>query len=941
MKKAMTAVLLPLGLCCSLSAEEAYLESDGTQYIVTGYYPTERMRLKADFQLVRMKASQTILGNKYPSGSGASFYIWLNSGSNIEGCFTKSDDSDAWSGRLRESMDTDRWTVEVDLAAGKFALLTPEGNPADKYSPRSLSDTPRAGTGTRPLSFFASTPAQANADTTGMAMKLYSAQIYEGEVLIHDYVPCKKGDRTGLYDRQTGEFWGAVTRQLSIGGDYLEIEDDPYIASPGNNVGSGTKARLDTLYHPNAATRIELDYAQAADWTLNDGDWCYMMSNTEAGNDGGLFGFYQNKTMLGVSMSMGKDESGNYPDQWKTFAKIGAPATYSKDVRRTAVLDNLNGKATLLTSGYETGSYENTIHWYQDRVHDRSLKIGSYAASAGGCAPMKIYGLKIFENNELLHDYVPMKSGSEGVLKDKVTGQILRAMDPKYPFAASDTLPTGPYVESPGNQCVELDYLTQPNTVLVVEYSDLVKENDKRVFGADQLHMKINGSGNQEYYGHSAWSGGFPGAPDGKHHRVVVDVPGSKIYYTDETYKGNGERSWSSKSGYVSVSKASTNPMWLFNSHVASNTPLSDGCKVRIYSACVYEDGELIHEYLPWVNEGLVGFKDLKTSNFFAGKLKNGKNSFAYGLTYGGTIEATGSTDAYIESDQTQYILTDYLPTTATRVEIDFQLTKLVNDLYVFGCNKEPNWELYVNSSWGWTTICGTDWKTQTTEEEWADLQRTRMVIDRKRGKWSIYRGDASRVDYKTYAAASSAAATVPFGIFARQESNGTHYPLPTTAVTGGMVPMRLYSFRAYEDDVLTLELLPYKDGETTGLKDTVSGKVYTSSEGNPFVVGGKGYDNGSRTFAKPLADAQVKYSKAQTLTVFAPGAIRYEWTRAGVALEETGDSISLAWAKVPGDRREEITVTPVYDVFGTEVKGEPSSATLENLPPGFVLRIR
>ena len=938
---------LTFALAASVTfAEDAYLESDGTQYIVTGYHPTEKMKLVVDFQVKEVKAGRSILGNKNTGGSGASFNVWMNNGTPpiFEGSFVSETNSNIWTGRLKNEIDTSRATLEVDYGAGKFALLKPDGQPFDSYSPRTPAETRRTGTGDRPLSFFTSTPALANADTAGAAMKLYSAQVYEDGELIHDYVPCKKGDRIGLYDTKTCEFWGSVTRQLAIAGDYLTIDDDPYVASPENNVTSGATAIFDTLYKPNAKTRVELDYAQAADYTLEKGDWCYMMSNTKAGNDGGLFNVYQSaRATLEISMSMGTNSLGVKQDQWVALAKTGAPQTYGKDIRHTVILDNVNGNATLLTSGCLAGSYAVKVPWYADRVHENTLKVGGFAGNSGGYAPMKIYGLKIYETeNEvetLVHDFKPAAGGR---MIDAVTGRILDSMNKTSPFTSSPDFLEEPYVESAGNQYILLDYKPNAKSVIEVDYANLETTKSRYVFGSDgTAFFWVNSNGNQEYYCHKAWSGGYPAGVDGRRHTTVIDIPGSKIYYKDSIYGVNAVKDMTTRTGYEADVAESSYAMALFNRN-ASSVSLSAGAICRIYSAKVWEDGELIHEYLPCVKDGLVGFKDSKTGKFFAGKLKNGANPFSYGLTYGGAIATDGSTDAYIESDQTQYIKTDYYPTTATKVEIDYQLTKVVKDLYIFGSNKEPNWELYVNGNYGITTICGTGWATVTTAAEFANLERTKMVLDRARGKWSIYRGTSSWLDWKTYATASTAASTVPFGIFARQESNGTHYPLPTTEVTGGMVPMKLYSFRVWEGDKLTLELLPYKNGEVTGLKDTLTGNIYTSKEGNPFVIGGKGYD-GTKTFATAL-DGDVSVAAGGSATfgpVFAPGAIRYEWTRGGVPLAETGDTVTLGWQRLKGDYAQEISVTPVYNVYGTEVKGEPSTATLTNEPLGMAILIR
>lgn len=53
---------LALALAASVTfAEDAYLESDGTQVILTDYYPTEKMQLVVDFAMVEETASIAIL----------------------------------------------------------------------------------------------------------------------------------------------------------------------------------------------------------------------------------------------------------------------------------------------------------------------------------------------------------------------------------------------------------------------------------------------------------------------------------------------------------------------------------------------------------------------------------------------------------------------------------------------------------------------------------------------------------------------------------------------------------------------------------------------------------------------------------------------------------------------------------------------------------------
>lgn len=772
MKKLLGFLMLSLAAFVSF-AEDAYIESDGTQYIVTGYHPTEKMKLVIDFQMNVVVKNTSVFGNGF-CDEGVIAKINVNGNGNLEYGYKNAAGEDKYSTSFLTAIDTARYTIDVDYAGGKVTSYKPDGT---YVLSKTLVADRRIGRGTRPLSFFCATPATANVDQKGQKLKLYSAQVTEDGVVIHDYVPCKKGDRVGLYDKKTGEFWGSATRELAIAGDYLTVEDDPYISCADNNIASGTKAVFNTYYKPNAKTRIELDYALAAYYTEGwTGDWALMHCNWDGTNDGGLFGAYHNANNFGVSMDM---------EKWKSLGALGTPKTYGKDIRRTLVIDIPNGKSTMLVSGYTAGSYMMTGSWTEGKVY-RNLVLGGYSSGNGGCAPMKVYGFKIYENDELIHDYVPAKIGDEGFLKDKVTGLTLSPMNPQYPFAASENAEALPYVESTGNQIVVLDYKPNAKSVIEVDTDGLVREANKNIFGVDgagtgSCQFHINGSNDangpgMEAYMHSVWGWRMVTGLEkfGQRVKFMLDVPKSYAYARKADGTNLGSTNFAKDhTGYVADVAEATLPMALFNVNKSSVT-LNAGAKVKIYSAKVWEDGELLHSYQPYVKNGVVGFKDMVTGSFFEGLLKSGTTTQVDLLKIGGgAVESEGDEpEAYIESDQTQYIKTDIYPSTLMRLEIDFQLTKIHNDFYLLGSNAKPYWDLYVNGNYGFTTICHTDWSTKTTDNYWATTERTKVVMDRKAGTWSITR--ATDAKSGTYGAADATTPTVPFGIFARQEAEGT-----------------------------------------------------------------------------------------------------------------------------------------------------------------------
>ena len=160
---------------------------------------------------------------------------------------------------------------------------------------------------------------------------------------------------------------------------------------------------------------------------------------------------------------------------------------------------------------------------------------------------------------------------------------------------------------------------------------------------------------------------------------------------------------------------------------------------------------------------------------------------------------------------------------------------------------------------------------------------------------------------------------------------------------------MKLYAFRIYEAGKLVHEWLPYKNGDFVGIYDTMTGEVKTNDivGGNAFTYGGGlGYDkfSGVKTVltTKP-ADVFVKPRRTATLTAFAPGAVRYVWTRNGVVLAgATGSKVTVVWERPKAVGGTLVYgVTPVFLKDGVEVFGKEATAEVTMLPLGMVLILR
>ena len=905
-KSIIASCLLVVGCVRALVAADAYVEAGGGQYVPVNYYANAATRIEADFQFTDASAlSQAAIFGSWGTkgdkpGSGTCVGFWSNAAGNPE-CTLNG----KWTGRIFSGTTTERYQLTADLGNFSFTLTTPTETYQKTVESTDLTRD------VLPIGLFAGTPADFQEAPYCSKARIYSFKIYEGAALVRDLVPCRKGGRAGFYDQVSKEFYtDCGDGGLTTGGDgVLILEDDPYVVASDGGVS------VMTGYQPTPKTCIELDYALLE----NTKDQFLFESGSTSSSDL-LFRLYVNG-QNGTSWSC---------DDTKNFTKIGNDGT-DRDIhvgqRCRATLDSNNGKIVFVWGNVTNANWSMETTRTVNSV--RQLRLFSNADGTGNFVKMKVYGLKISEDGVLKHDYRPMSSGGAGILKDAITGRAI-ASDTATPLATGGAVSEEPYVESIGNQVVVLDYKPNEKSHVELEFSHLVATNKTRLaYAQGALDFGQNANGNQEFFMRGVYSGSTGGKTDGKRHTAVWDMPsGTVALYTGGSAT---EKVLTAKTGYISGALEASQPLTLFGYWTGAYSEVSN-CAARIYSVMVTEDGVIKHQYMPYVKDGIVGFRDEKTGSFFGpSNVVNttvGTKSALALLSGGAIAHDEAASDAYIESDESQYIDTKYLPGPATRIELDAQMMKTAKDQWMLGSYVNPRWGLYINGNIklaGLATVSG----TTSTVGPLADFGRHIYVLDRPRTKMLVVSGAVT--NETSLAATSEDKSTIPLGLFSRRNKSDYF----------GNAKMRVFSFRIWEAGDLKMELLPYKSGDEVGLKDTVSGNVYTSDVGNPFVIGGKGYD-GTKTFETALAgEASVAAGGSVTFgPVFAPGAIRYEWTRGGVPLAETGDTVTLGWERVKGDHMQEIAVTPIYSAYGTEVKGEPSTAMLTNKPLGLVIVI-
>ena len=192
--------------------------------------------------------------------------------------------------------------------------------------------------------------------------------------------------------------------------------------------------------------------------------------------------------------------------------------------------------------------------------------------------------------------------------------------------------------------------------------------------------------------------------------------------------------------------------------------------------------------------------------------------------------------DSYVQSDGTQSINTGYYINAKTKIEIDFQMTEITSQGRLWGQNgtgcgnmavvyfgdTANNFKIgYGNANFSGAFLAANN------------LERNTIIYDGPGNKGYLYQ-NGTQVASCDLTAAHNGTATFPMSIFG-QSSNAKG------ASANGLVKMKLYGFKVYEDDVLVHDYAPAFRGSITGLVDTVTGTFLYDTRASGGALTGSG----------------------------------------------------------------------------------------------------
>lgn len=438
-----------------------------------------------------------------------------------------------------------------------------------------------------------------NSITYATDMHVTSCKIYDNNILVRDFVPCKLGSEVGLYDKITNKFFinrgtGSLVAGPEVGYQFVE-----YLQSSGTQY-------IDTRLHANQDYSINLNF-QCIDASVGNMFFGARDSST---------GIYDKSFIGGVA------NSGLFYGQ---FGDSGTNLdTVLADTNKHSYIMSKNG-------------------WYLDGTKYRTFEQSSFTGAypilifAGYNGQTILYSYcKIFDLEISLgthtHKYVPCyrKLDHEPGLYDLVTGQF-------FTNQGTGSFIVGPeldyqfveYIESTGEQYINTEISLSENLIVTADYE--FSESTRvwrRLFGYGTIDAE-----NTYSYCYNTIPAIRPRVATGNHSETTLNSYNPGRYTVTIATTGSIKVTGTNYSETSTINPWNTGtgsyPIFLFN---FGGTTLIDYGIVKLYSFTISNsvtNKQILH-LIPCYRKstGTVGMYDLVTKRFF---INSGTGKFIAG----------------------------------------------------------------------------------------------------------------------------------------------------------------------------------------------------------------------------------------------------------------------------------------------------------------------
>ena len=422
------------------------------------------------------------------------------------------------------------------------------------------------------------------------AMKVYSARIWLDGELVRDYRPDCRDGVAGFCDAAND---GAFVPSSS-GHDFAIVprwtagEPDTFVEWVAGS-GGGWQC-IDTL----VPARSDLSFEGKMRWNYIDA--------SANGREYNYLGAYRSRAHYLAPVHVVSNQlwlaygNGNTFGTHKFFLTHanGTPATTTAGTDHTFRAVMANGEQTLVWDGetVHSGTLAQSVNFDDDIAVFAAGSYGGFSESASA----RCYWLKIWRGDTLVRDLVPAVKNGEGVLYDRVDGICLYAWAPLGPSLIGPPLeaPTKPvrfceYVGSTGKQYVDTGIVGRSDTKVEATVEWLTVGEDATAIGSRRNDTR--------FYPIHCYNGltyGYNG-----YYTVGTFVAGQKHFVESELFAGaqkitlDGVVKANGTQGAIDTNLS----MYLFALH--NGNSVGNYAKVRIYGLKIWQDGELVRDYVP------------------------------------------------------------------------------------------------------------------------------------------------------------------------------------------------------------------------------------------------------------------------------------------------------------------------------------------------------
>ena len=642
-----------------------YIANTDSQYINTGYNPNNTTRVEAKFKM-----------NESPTGFK---WLFLSRPENVAGggfgfgCITNGFISSEFNNRTSSSTDK--------LIADTYYIIDKNRNLCT-YNDKTLENTNSTFTVNYPLPIFALNNIGTIQSGTLPLANCYYFRIYDNDILVRDFIPVRDENNVGyMLDLLTNTLYAnAGSGSFAIGEDDLVVRNigkTNFFKQTTRDIPKGFQEveyleSTGTQYiDTGVSAKTGLTVESRAKYVSNTGILCGAIT-TSAGNGDRFYAInfsQQNKvafTYLDSAFSASTNLVAGSDYTIKTVLGATRQEMFVDGVSKgyTAKTDNVDLNFTLGLFALHRGGTFNP-EWYSE-------------------VSAIVYYFKIWDGETLVRDFVPyLDASGKPCLWDRVGKKAYYNLGTGEFNYGRKIIPVE-YLQSTSGEYIDtgitgsLD-IKATIDAMVTEYSE---NSTSSVFGyasgSTGISILLSATSTSRY---SRFSDQTVIAKnlDIVNQRTTISIDKYDLKVGDTTLSFNATNTFTTPSLYLfkisGVTDAYYSPM-------------------RIYSCQIKDNGVLVRDFIPAIDENGVGYMfDKVTHSAF---LNVGTGAFLYGNPVGQRTETLRILPFirhipvnYLEGTGTQYVNTGLVSTADSKVDVSYGFTTMeggaVNNCAIFG----------------------------------------------------------------------------------------------------------------------------------------------------------------------------------------------------------------------------------------------------------------